>query len=518
MARTRTTDANGPQRFQTQARKMATTKLRSRWRTRTRTAQNQSQRTASRAAAIKEKRQARNQEYNEALQEAREMLLKKAEELQERFGKHTVQWYFEDIVQHSRIVKLTRRPNKWNAYLRSEVKRINDGVNDGNCKKATELSSEIAASWNSMSPTEQATATEGMLDELTEQREMKQLSLRHHAADAFQDARITIATLEREIHALHSRTGTELLLFAVRSSPQSFLKPYIVYTSDCAPNFFTYSMSKSIDDVIVKFEGFCLSGAQGMVSNYAQEVLLLKQKTAALISSKLGKSTLLFLRIQLIFATDEATGTRNIQMNYQNFAGAITMKYGVVVENWPLPRFCSPSDLKTLNEVKVLHSSWESKSTRFHRMPTREFEQWKINSSRGTTPNTRPDSLEIHAAVGGDHSPEIADNGTLRTEEDHAPRAAYQDVGVLPGTLPPSQPIVPQQVSSTANPNSQPTCSFRNTTVVTTTNGGAIMVAAKPRKQRSDKGVKRGPIRGRKKPTAGAQQRANVAEPSNSPI
>lgn len=64
-------------------------------------------------------------------------------------------------------------------------------------------------------------------------------------------------------------------------------------------------------------------------------------------------------------------------MFYQNFDDSITNKYGVVIDRWPLEKFCSPSDLKSRNEVNVLFNSWSSGTTFFRRLTSREWEEWK---------------------------------------------------------------------------------------------------------------------------------------------
>ena len=90
-------------------------------------------------------------------------------------------------------------------------------------------------------------------------------------------------------------------------------------------------------------------------------------------------------------------------MNYANFEGAITEKHGIVIENWPLKTFCSPSDVKSRNEVKVLLHAWESGTSRFRLMSAEEWEGWSearfqqaLNDTTGvadlqnTTPPTNP--------------------------------------------------------------------------------------------------------------------------------
>jgi hypothetical protein len=64
--------------------------------------------------------------------------------------------------------------------------------------------------------------------------------------------------------ALHARTGTEMLLVAVRSSSDRFNQPYYFKTSEKVEDFFSLTFKHSLADLVGKFECFCLSGVEGM--------------------------------------------------------------------------------------------------------------------------------------------------------------------------------------------------------------------------------------------------------------
>jgi len=63
-------------------------------------------------------------------------------------------------------------------------------------------------------------------------------------------------------------------------------------------------------------------------------------------------------------------------MLYVNFEENIMAKYGVVCKGWPLQKFCSPGDIGSHTEVKVLNSAWKSRTAKFRKMSKAEFEQW----------------------------------------------------------------------------------------------------------------------------------------------
>lgn len=91
-------------------------------------------------------------------------------------------------------------------------------------------------------------------------------------------------------------------------------------------------------------------------------------------------------------------------MNYQNFDDSITAKLGVVIEGWPLNKFCSPSDVKSRNEVSVLFNAWSSGTARFRRLTTEEWREWEecrfTSALAGTTGEDALDG-ESHIASQG---------------------------------------------------------------------------------------------------------------------
>lgn len=64
-------------------------------------------------------------------------------------------------------------------------------------------------------------------------------------------------------------------------------------------------------------------------------------------------------------------------MQYDRFDDLITRKYGVVVKNWPLKRFCNPSAVATRIELEILFNSWESGATRFEKLSQDELRAWE---------------------------------------------------------------------------------------------------------------------------------------------
>jgi hypothetical protein len=113
------------QRLRSFTRKAAKSKARFAWCSRRKRAYLK--KTPLEKANVAAKRLERKVSYGAALQEARGVLIQQATLLREKFDTHSMEWYFEDILQRSHLGKGHRKINRWNIYLRAEVKRINDG-------------------------------------------------------------------------------------------------------------------------------------------------------------------------------------------------------------------------------------------------------------------------------------------------------------------------------------------------------------------------------------------------------
>jgi hypothetical protein len=117
-----------------------------------------------------------------------------------------------------------------------------------------------------MSSAEQEAATDALVQDLEDRREMKGLSVRNVPLESVRDAQATLQSIEKEVrvhflatytlvdtifqlHTLYARTGTEVLLMGVRSSTESYLRPFIAYTTERVPDFFNTSMKQTLTDI-----------------------------------------------------------------------------------------------------------------------------------------------------------------------------------------------------------------------------------------------------------------------------
>lgn len=122
MARTQD-NSGGISRYST--RPKISTKTRKPWRHRT---QRQTvKRTSAQKKHLNKQRRDNKERYNNALEASFEVLLDEARKLREEFGAHTEQYYLQEILQRPKVVQRTRGVNRWNVFVREEVKRMNDG-------------------------------------------------------------------------------------------------------------------------------------------------------------------------------------------------------------------------------------------------------------------------------------------------------------------------------------------------------------------------------------------------------
>ncbi|KAL4259839.1 hypothetical protein AB1N83_008624 [Pleurotus pulmonarius] len=429
-------------------------------------------------------------------QEINRLIWAKAELLRETHGRRSVERYYEDLIKFCHVDKSKRKISSWNAFLHQESKKFpNDTVPDGTSRAtAADHARVLKEKWKGMTPDERLAVTADARESLQVQRDNKQQGERQTAFSAFHDARKVIERMQHDLHALSCRSGVETALFVSRSSQDHHYKPLAYCSSDAVAGFFTFYFKQSPPELACRMEGYILSGVDGAVRKHTNNILDLKKRTVNLIMSKLR----------------EAARFEVARMYYSNFDENITAKYGVKVIGWPLDKFCSPSDLTSRVEVLLLFRAWESGTARFYKMTTQELEDWdqaRFNermrdtvtdpstSSGGTGTTSMPNEPQLMESI---NWPSF--EGSLLAElhaTDPMDWPPYDLTLPLPGlpefTFPPPlfQPPNPQQPP--VPPPSQSTLRVINFSTVSSSSGAPLAVVSKPRKQRSDKGKKRGP-------------------------
>ena len=84
--------------------------------------------TAALKQALAKQREARRTEYSSALKVARDTVQEHATQLRETFGGHSADYYAQEILQRGRLERGRRKPSRWNAFVRQELKARNAGM------------------------------------------------------------------------------------------------------------------------------------------------------------------------------------------------------------------------------------------------------------------------------------------------------------------------------------------------------------------------------------------------------
>ncbi|KAF9642255.1 hypothetical protein BDM02DRAFT_3074142, partial [Thelephora ganbajun] len=337
--------------------------------------------TAGDRAIQAKKREQHHREYHDALEDAQATIRELAEGLRNRFGKYSVDHYFNDLIHRAHKSRSTRKVNPWNAYQKLDFL---GEAGDASNINLTEINKQISDRWKTLSPTQREVITADSIQRIEDQRESKKLMTHSVPLNSFHDARSTIQSVETQLAQLHSRTGLEFLLVACRSAVEDFAKPFAYFSSDTIKGFFSSSLNRSIDDFALQLEAYVMSGIKGVVENSKTQTLELKKRTAALIVGKLRA----------------IAGSTHLRMQYDRFDDLITRKHGIVIKNWPLKEFCNPSAVPTRIGLEVLFNAWESGVTRFQKLSPDEMSAWENEqfSSRIAMMSSSPPPTSIPAS------------------------------------------------------------------------------------------------------------------------
>ncbi|KAL4062072.1 hypothetical protein V8B97DRAFT_2026940 [Scleroderma yunnanense] len=269
--------------------------------------------TPTKKAAIKEKAKEHKAAYADALAHAQDI-----------FSLHTIKYYFKAIFQSSHLSK-KKGPNQWNTCLQQEVRKYNE---EPEMCQSDPAQNTITFTWNSITQAEKEAATKGTMEDLREHCENKAIIIHNVPISSFHDAHATLDSITHEvcvfyISNLSAHTGQKITLISIWGDIEHLQCPFV-----------------------------------WLVSNYKESFLTLKKETAALILLKL------------------AAQTPMLKMFYANFDDQITVKHGIVVINWPLKNFQSPSNVGSMTKLKVLYNAWKTGMATFCKLTCLEWEEW----------------------------------------------------------------------------------------------------------------------------------------------
>lgn len=197
-------------------------------------------------------------------------------------------------------------------------------------------------------------------------------------------------------------------------------------------------------------------------------------------------------------------------MNYKSFDTAITAKYGVVCDNWPLETFCCPGEINGRTELEVLYQAWKNGVAQFRKLTAAELSEWKHKTFLskgpghttvvGTTPEVAPSQPgSPSAAVSSLTSLAAPDSLAHPIKPTDAQHTSIEVDAPIPSVAQPSgsslgiDPARPVLTNNTAHQNVSATTGEKRTYSETFTFADGALVLKKPRAPRRDKGIPRGP-------------------------
>ncbi|KAJ3817587.1 hypothetical protein F5880DRAFT_1618140 [Lentinula raphanica] len=380
--------------------------------------------------ARKQRRADEKSLYTKKILAVQALIFDEATKIREECGKYTVKQIVDDIYQTHCVAP------------------------GGDKEKLSNHITEIAKKWAAMNEEERIEARKDHIDVLEENRVNREIGHHNTSLAAFHDSRLTLDGCEEVLMRLAMCTGNKSILISVRSDLSHFNAPRVVVSSNRVVEFFSLAFKMGPDELGKRMEGYMLSGIEGVVTSYAQQLQNEKAKLAQLILDKLQQC---------------AGKTKVSRMLYTNFGERITAPFGIVLKNWPPGiKFVCPSSLTTGADVRLLTASFQNDNTHFYKMTASEYAEW-----------TESQTPVVGEEPRGDDSNPTSDttNVTPTGQSDTPSEPVTADTGT------PSD--------STATSSS--TATFVNSFAVRAEDGTSVAYVQKKRKKRSDANKPRGP-------------------------
>ncbi|TFK89865.1 hypothetical protein K466DRAFT_485877, partial [Polyporus arcularius HHB13444] len=267
-------------------------------------------------------------------------------------------------MQQPKFTGTTRAISKWQAYVSIEFEKRNNGTSYNarlsrvSDKEANEI---LVEQWRNMTPEEKKAVTAERVAELEQRRENRASGVRNLPLAQFVDIRETPSShLPSQMRNAHDRTGAEIFAVVVRGENTAYNKPAVHFSSERVKKFFETVCTGTLWDIACRLEACCIGGIDEMVTSQQEKTLLLKAQLAGLIMAKLKNA---------------CRRGEPRRMFYSSFDEQITAKHGVIMENWPIPKFDNPSSLSHL-EAEVVLRALESGATRFRSLTDTEWATW----------------------------------------------------------------------------------------------------------------------------------------------
>lgn len=194
------------------------------------------------------------------------------------------------------------------------------------------------------------------------------------------------------------------MVLSVKSNFDHHHRPYVHTTSGRIDDFFELRCGLPLSQFTKALEHYCLCGLQrkyngvntvflGLLAltnahrllasaSASEELAKVKSQASEIILEALRELSTHSLHSSVLAnhhtLTEEAVHPAVVtKMVYKDFPERIIDRYGVIVENWPLKEFTSPSAFSR-SELSTLIRAFQTGSTTFRRLNPEELQAWRI--------------------------------------------------------------------------------------------------------------------------------------------
>ncbi|KAL0056757.1 hypothetical protein AAF712_016633 [Marasmius tenuissimus] len=262
----------------------------------------------------------------------------KAASLGEDFGNDAEYWLMPLYQNGKRMIKVKSKPNSFNTY-KLIVSR------SGKKKTLMEITEDHTEIYKKLTAAEKAKHVEDF--EEVQEKENLPLVTRPSGKSQAQDIAHIIANIEAMFELLRHQIGIDGFFLIVRNCADGIMDPYWYFTWPEVEEYMLLAVKPkwSLEEVSAKIEGFCIAGCD---------------------------------------TSTEVSGCPNPKVHYEDIDQMLTKKEGIVIENWPYPRFANLSHISSaLPGLFDLQDKVRSGHIHFRKTSKEEHKKWLEEEDKG---------------------------------------------------------------------------------------------------------------------------------------
>ncbi|ESK82959.1 hypothetical protein Moror_11815 [Moniliophthora roreri MCA 2997] len=334
--------------------------------------------TTAQRKSRREKAEERREDIRKAMKEWFDEIDAKAEALAEEFGRK--KWFFLDMLYQNgvKLSKPQAKTNSWNAWLHLKALELKEAGED--TLSMEEMVQKYRHEYDDLDDEEkEELVTE--FDELKADNDASSALVMPTARSRAQEIAKLISTVVDILMAGKRRCGIEAMVLFVRNHTQATLYPRWFFTHPAMSSYMRHATRNGWDQESVgaMMEAFAVVGCDPISKCYflsAEEILTIFTellKTAAARTNWYKAEIRDLCRDKL----SKAIGQPVKSFPYDHFDKVITLPFGVVVENWPLPEFVNPSKMSSAHGPLIkLYEALDKDVVKFRKMEDDEWQEW----------------------------------------------------------------------------------------------------------------------------------------------